>query len=303
MKKIVGVVVTLLVILVIIVIGVYFIDPRLQFPLDRASVPLRFAFVGLGLLIAFGIYLATRQNKAWEVGTREVVWMAIGAALYAVFSWLFNGTVFIVPSLSQVSLRPAIAIPMFFGYAFGPWVGFFSGAVGNMFGDALTGFGLSPQWSIANGLVGLIAGLPLLFKDKKKSLDIVLIVGGVLAILGVALYFFNRDVINGLYFAATEPVSIFAALTIVIGFVLVLIVRVAFGKNIDIATAVTWAMLGNILGIGFAAISDIWINGYSPAAAIVGEFLPAAGPNLIFAAILVPLLVVAYAAVQRQSGR
>jgi uncharacterized membrane protein YidH (DUF202 family) len=182
-------------------------------------------------------------------------------------------------------------------------VGFFSGAVGNMFGDALTGFGLSPQWSIANGLVGLIAGLPLLFKDKKKSLDIVLIVGGVLAILAVALYFFNRDVINGLYFAATEPVSVFAALTIVIGFVLVLIVRFVFGKNIDIATAVTWAMLGNILGIGFAAISDIWINGYSPAAAIVGEFLPAAGPNLIFAAILVPLLVVAYAAVQRQSGR
>jgi uncharacterized membrane protein len=303
MKKIVGVIVALLVILVIIVIGVYFIDPRLQFPLDRASVPLRFAFVGLGLLIAFGIYLATRQNKAWEVGTREVVWMAIGAALYAVFSWLFNGTVFVVPSLSQVSLRPAIAIPMFFGYAFGPVVGFFSGAVGNMFGDALTGFGLSPQWSIANGLVGLIAGLPLLFKDKKKSLDIVLIVGGVLTILGVALYFLNRDVINGLYFAATEPVSVFAALTIVIGFVLVLIVRFAFGKNIDIATAVTWAMLGNILGIGFAAISDIWINGYSPAAAVVGEFLPAAGPNLIFAAILVPLLVVAYAAVQRQSGR
>ena len=59
----------------------------------------------------------------------------------------------------------------------------------------------------------------------------------------------------------------------------------------------------NILGIGFAAISDIWINGYSPAAAIVGEFLPAAGPNLIFAAVLVPLLVVAYAAVQKQSGR
>jgi hypothetical protein len=64
-----------------------------------------------------------------------------------------------------------------------------------------------------------------------------------------------------------------------------------------------WGMLGNILGIGFAAISDIWINGFSPAAAIVGEFLPAAGPNLIFAAILVPLLVGAYAAVQRQSGR
>jgi hypothetical protein len=62
-------------------------------------------------------------------------------------------------------------------------------------------------------------------------------------------------------------------------------------------------MLGNLLGIGFAAISDIWINGFPFAVAIVGEFLPAAGPNLIFAAILVPILVAAYRAVQRQAGR
>jgi hypothetical protein len=61
--------------------------------------------------------------------------------------------------------------------------------------------------------------------------------------------------------------------------------------------------LGNLLGIGFAAVSDVWINGYSLPSAIVGEFLPAAGPNLIFIAILVPLLVVAYRAVQKQSGR
>ncbi|MGD0610161.1 MAG: ECF transporter S component [Anaerolineales bacterium] len=264
---------------------------------------LRFVFVIVGLLIAFAIYLATRENKIWEVGTREVVWMAIGAALYAVFSWLFNGTVFLIPSLSQVALRPAICIPMFFGYAFGPVVGFFSGAVGNMFGDALTGFGLSPQWSIGNGLIGFISGLPLLFIDRRKSLNTTLIVSGVLSALAVILYFFNRSVTNGMYFTATEPVSIFAGLSIVIGFVLVLIVRFAFGKNIDIATAVTWGMLGNILGIGFAAISDIWIDGFSPSAAIVGEFLPAAGPNLIFAAILVPLLVVAYAAILKQTGR
>ena len=85
---------------------------------------MRFVFVGVGLLIALLIYLADQQNKMWEVGTREVVYMAIGAALYAIFSYLFNGTVFVVPSVSQVSLRPAIAIPMFFGYAFGPVVGF-----------------------------------------------------------------------------------------------------------------------------------------------------------------------------------
>jgi len=83
----------------------------------------------------------------------------------------------------------------------------------------------------------------------------------------------------------------------------VLLVRFIFGKNLDVAAAVTWSMLGNLLGIGFAALSDIWINGYSPVVALVGEFLPAAGPNLIFAAILVPILVAAYAAVQTQSGR
>ena len=270
---------------------------------DQATLFLRFVFVILGLLIAFVVYFFTKENKDCEVGTREVVWMAIGAALYAVFSWLFNGTVFVVPSLSQVSLRPAIAIPMFFGYAFGPVVGFFSGAVGNMFGDALTGFGLSPQWSIGNGLVGFIAGLWMLFSNKKRSMDTVLWVSGVLAVITVALFFFNQNIQNQFYFASQESVSIFAGVTILIGFVLVLIVRFAFASNEDVAAAVTWGMLGNILGILFAALSDIFINGFSLVAAIVGEFLPAAGPNLIFAAILVPLLVAAYAAVQKQSGR
>jgi uncharacterized membrane protein len=280
----------------------------LNFSVDQATVVIRFVFVVIGLLIAFAVYYFTKENKAWEVGTREVVWMAIGAALYAVFSWLFNGTVFVVPSLSQVSLRPAIAIPMFFGYAFGPVVGFFTGAVGNMFGDALTGFGLSPQWSIGNGLVGFISGMWMLFANKKKSMDTVFYVSAALAVLTALFYFLNRNQSNMMFFDPANnifgdaQISLFAGVAILVGFVLVLAVRFFF-KNEDVAAAVTWGMLGNILGILFAALSDIWINGFSLAAAVVGEFLPAAGPNLIFAAILVPLLVVAYASVQRQSGR
>jgi hypothetical protein len=270
---------------------------------------LRFAFVIIGLLIAIVIYWLTRENKIWEIGTRQVVYMAIGAALYAIFSYLFNGTVFVVPSVSQVALRPAIAIPMFFGYAFGPVVGFFTGAVGNMFGDALTGFGLSPQWSIGNGLVGLIAGMVALFPDKKKSMNTVLILSVVLAVLATVIFFINRNVPNMLYFAPEEgifgdqQISLFAGLSAIIGLILVVAVRYFFASNEDVAAAVTWSMLGNLLGIGFAAISDIWINGFPFAVAIVGEFLPAAGPNLIFAAILVPILVAAYRAVQRQAGR
>jgi hypothetical protein len=280
-----------------------------NFSVDQSTVVLRFVFVVIGLLIAFAVYYVTRENAAWEVGTRQVVWMAIGAALYAVFSYLFNGTVFVVPSASQVALRPAIAIPMFFGYAFGPVVGFFTGAVGNMFGDALTGFGLSPQWSIGNGLIGFIAGLSMLFKDRKQSMNTVLYTSGALVLITALLYFLNRNMPNMLYFDVDNgifgdaTISVFAGLSIVIGFILIVAVRYIFASNENVAAAVTWGMLGNILGLLFASLSDIWINGFTLAATIVGQFLPAAGPNLIFAAILVPLLVGAYASVQRQSGR
>jgi uncharacterized membrane protein len=308
-KKLLAVILSLLAVLVFFLLVVWvggMINPDLK--LDETGV-LRFVFVGIGLLIVFIIYLLTRQSKIWEVGTREVVYMAIGAALYAVLSFLFNGTVFVVPSVSQVSLRPAIVIPMFFGFAFGPSVGFFTGAVGNMFGDALTGFGLSPQWSVGNGLVGMIAGLSMLFADRKKGINFVLILSLILAAIATALYFLNRAAPNMMFFDPENnifgdaTITVWAGLSAVIGVGLVLLVRYLFARNLEIAAAVTWSLLGNFLGIGFAAISDIWINGYPPALAIVGEFIPAAGPNAIFAAIFMPILVAAYLAVQRQTGR
>lgn len=309
MKKWLKVVLSLLAVLAFF-LGVWLIgrliNPNLN--LDETAL-LRFVFVGIGLLIVLVVYLLTSKNKMWEVGTRQVVYMAIGAALFAVFSYLFNGTVFVVPSVSQVALRPAIAIPMFFGYAFGPVVGFFTGAVGNMFGDALTGFGLSPQWSVGNGLVGLVSGMVWLFADKKKSINVVLLISAVLAAAVTAYYFLNPTTSNAMFYDVDNgifgdaQISMFAGVSVLIGLAIVLIVRFVFGKNIDVAAAVTWSMLGNLLGIGFAAVSDIWINGYPPAVALVGEFLPSAGPNLIFAAVLVPILVAAYAAVQKQTGR
>ena len=308
-RKLISVIGSLVAVLVVFLLIVWIggmINDSLK--LDETAL-LRFVFVIVGLVIVFIVYWTTRSSGLWEVGTREVVYMAIGAALYAVFSYLFNGTVFAVPSVSQVSLRPAVAIPMFFGYTFGPVVGLFTGAVGNMFGDALTGFGLSPQWSVGNGLIGMIAGMAMLFSDKKKSLNVALIISVVVAALGTLFYLFNTDQSNMMFFDVDNgilgdaTISWFAGLSAVIGLILVVVVRFAFGKDENIAAAVTWSMLGNLVGIGFAAISDIWINGFPPAVAIVGEFLPAAGPNLIFAAILVPILVAAYAALRRQAGR
>lgn len=298
-----------LVVVLIIFLGVSWFVTSSNPDLAMSNPLMRFVFVIVGLLIVFAIYWFTRERGIWQVGTREVVYMSIGAALYAIFSYLFNGSVFVVPSVSQVALRPAIVIPMFFGYTFGPVVGFFTGAVGNMFGDALTGFGLSPQWSIGNGLVGLISGLAMLFPDKKKGLNTVLGISAALVVLATLFFFLFRNTPNMLFFDVENnifgdaQISLLAGLSVLIGFLLVLGVRYLFRDNINVAAAVTWGMLGNILGIGFAAISDIWINGFTLGVAIVGEFIPSAGPNLIFAAILLPILVVAYESVRRQSGR
>lgn len=103
-----------------------------------------------------------RRDRAdlWEVTSRTIVYAAIGAALYGI---LLVAQV-PIPG-STVSIRPAFALVPFFGYAFGPVVGFFVGLVGNAIGDQISGWGAltSWNWSIANGLVGLIAGLAPLY--------------------------------------------------------------------------------------------------------------------------------------------
>src|SRR5512142_2574487 len=127
-SKLTNVVISLGVILVIFAVIMFALGTQqhlgiFNFSVDQATLLLRFVFVIIGLLIAFAVYFFTRDNAAWEVGTREVVWMAIGAALYAVFCWLFNGTVFVVSALSQVSLRAVLAIAVFVCYAAGAVVG------------------------------------------------------------------------------------------------------------------------------------------------------------------------------------
>lgn len=97
------------------------------------------------------------KKNMWQFGTREVVYSAIGAALYGVLSWLTN--IISLPAAGNISLRPAVAIPMFFGIAFGPIVGFIAGAVGNIIGDFITGWGFWWSWDLGNGLMGLLPGL------------------------------------------------------------------------------------------------------------------------------------------------
>ena len=127
------------------------------------------------------------QKSLWKFGTREVVYAAIGAALYGVLSWVTNFLA--LPAAGNISLRPAVAIPMFFGVAFGPIVGFLSGFVGNILGDFLSGYGFWWAWDLGNGLMGLIPGLMyasvVSFKDSKTIIkaEIYVVIGVVVGML------------------------------------------------------------------------------------------------------------------------
>lgn len=257
-------------------------------------------FVAIGAVLIFIIYFATADNKAWEVGTRQVVYMALGAALYGVFCWVFNTIP--MPSVSQVALRPAVVIPIFFGYIFGPVVGFFTGAAGNILGDFLSGWGVYPAWDMGNGLMGFVPGLILLFADKKRGLNTLTIVTIVLLAIFAALVFINPRVI-GPWTGEIEDFSFWAWAAIIAG-ALVIVGRFLLERvHLDVAAAEVWGALGVIIGIGFASIADIWINGYSLMTAIIGEFMPAAVPNILNMVILLPILLVAYFAVAQRTGR
>lgn len=180
------------------------------------------------------------KKSLWVFGTREVVFAAIGAALYGVLSYATN--MLQIPGAGNVAIRPAVAIPMFFGVAFGPIVGFISGILGNIIGDLLSGYGFWPWWDLANGLMGFFPGL--IFLGIKN-----------------------------------------------------------FKDTSDILKAEAMVIIGVLVGIGIASISELWVSGVDFATTISLNFVPSVTTNLVNGLILVPILMVAYSAIQARSGR
>lgn len=182
----------------------------------------------------------TDRSNTWEFGTRQVVYGAIGAALYGVLSYVTN--IFPLPAAGNVTFRPAVAVLIFFGAAYGPWVGLLAGFLGNTLGDAITGWGFYWNWSLGNGLMGMIPGL---------------IVASI------------QD----------------------------------FRARSDIIKAVGWGTLGIIVGMLFASLTEMFVGGIDLNTALVGYFVPAFLGNFIVTVILLPILMIAFAAVAARRGR
>src|SRR6185503_20995844 len=143
------------------------------------------------------------RSTLWAVDSRTIVYAAIGAALYGV---LVNVVKIPLPG-STVDVRPAFALVPFFGFAFGPVAGFFTGLVGNMIGDQISGWGAltSYNWSLANGVAGLLAGLAPLYLAGwlNGSIGRKAAAGAVAGVVGVVIGFlivFSDIVKDGLDF-------------------------------------------------------------------------------------------------------
>jgi energy-coupling factor transport system substrate-specific component len=180
------------------------------------------------------------NKKLWQFGTREVVFAAIGAALYGVLAWVTN--ILQIPGAANVSVRPAVAIPMFFGVVFGPIVGFIAGFLGNIIGDLLSGYGFWFYWDLGNGIQAMLPGL-------------------------IWLTITNYREISG------------------------------------IVRAEIMVVVGIVVGMGLASLTEMWVSGTDFPTTIAINFVPSFITNIIWGLVLVPILMVAYSAVQTRSGR
>jgi uncharacterized protein YacL len=76
-----------------------------------------------------------------------------------------------------------------------------------------------------------------------------------------------------------------------------------FRARADIIKAVGWGTLGIIVGMLFASLTEMFVGGIDLSTALVGYFVPAFLGNFIVTIILVPILMIAFAAVAARRGR
>src|SRR5579884_2743225 len=103
------------------------------------------------------------RRSLWSIDVRQVVYTALGIALYAILNIIFNLVQLPNAGGGAIALRPGIVIPLFFGAVFGPIVGLFVGGVGNIISDLISFHSFYWNWDVGNALFGFLIGLVVLF--------------------------------------------------------------------------------------------------------------------------------------------
>ena len=71
----------------------------------------------------------------------------------------------------------------------------------------------------------------------------------------------------------------------------------------DIVKGVGWGILGILVGMLFSSLTEMFVGGIDFNTALVGYFTPAVIGNVIVTIVLLPILMVAFAAVAARRGR
>jgi energy-coupling factor transport system substrate-specific component len=179
------------------------------------------------------------KKSLWKFGTKQVVYAAIGAALYAVLAYATN--MIQLPGAGNVSFRPA---------------------------------SLS-RCSLASRLARLWVSLPVLSAISWRTCSPVTASGsGGISATACSVWFQASFIPHpGLQSRQIHPT----------------------GRTICGA----WLRVG----MGVAALSEMWVSGADMNTVIFANFLPAFIPDVVNGLVLVPLLMIAYAAVTQRSGR
>ena len=124
-------------------------------------------------------------------GKRELLASLLGSLLYFGVNW-FTSFARLSSGLG-LEFRPAIAVPIVFGFVYGPVAGFLVGVVGNTLGDYVLFKDIWWQWSVGNGLMGLVPGFYALWWPHYRALKQVIVaylvtVLGILAGMGFASF-------------------------------------------------------------------------------------------------------------------
>src|SRR5262245_17300236 len=130
-----------------------------------------------------------QKNARW-FGGRELVAMVVGALIYGGLIWFTSFAQ--LDTGSGLQLRPGIVVPIIFGFAYGPIVGFGVGFFGNILGDMFTwqaAWGTYYpywQWAVGNGIMGMIPGIYALVRKQYRTwTDQIIAI--IVALIGVAV--------------------------------------------------------------------------------------------------------------------
>lgn len=177
------------------------------------------------------------RESLWTMDVRKVVYSALGIALYAILSIIFNLVQLPNAGGGAIALRPGIVIPLFFGALFGPVVGLLVGGLGNIIGDLISFHNFYWNWDVGNALIGFVAGLAVLYTMGRyrntRAIVIAEIASFIAIVVGIGFAAYNDIWVSKISFAAASSEFFVAGIPDLInGLILLPILIVAYNAAV-----------------------------------------------------------------------